>query len=245
MNVTLFERNRKNIIPTTIGKTALEQAIIILRNADQFTQQMQNYTNPNSGPLLVGAIPTIAPYFLPSFLPKLENIFADSMIQISEDTTDTVLQKIKNGKMDLGVIALPYDIQDLETKILFEENFVIASNTPLKPDFSIQDLSEKNLLLLRDGHCLKDHILKACQFPKEKQNSFFEAESLYTLLAMVNQGYGITLLPEMAARQNIAHLYPKIIITQFTNPVPTRQIGLVWRRSDIRRIGYLSIDFAL
>jgi len=245
MGLTLFERSRKNIIPTPAGKKAIIHAREILQKQVEFTSDMQSMTNPNAGPLRVGGIPTIAPYFLPSILPKIEDSFPQANLQIAEDTTDVILDKIRIGTMDLGILALPIDTGDLETKILFEENFLIAAHDShsYEKTTTMEALNEKDILLLRDGHCLKDHILSACHLPPEKQNKFFEAESLQTLLAMVNQDYGITLIPEMAVKSGVATSYKSIQIIPFHGEIPKRQIGLVWRRTDVRRRGYLNLDF--
>ncbi|PCI01188.1 MAG: hypothetical protein COB76_01875 [Alphaproteobacteria bacterium] len=200
--------------------------------------------SPNAGPLRIGVIPTIAPYFLPQCLPNIEAHFPESDLRIAEDTTETILKKIKNGDLDLGILAFPVDTKDLEIRILFNESFVLAApkSLKLKKTVSLESVQDANLLLLREGHCLKDHILSACKLPPEKQNRFFEAESLNTLLAMVNQGYGVTLLPEMAIKANIQTAYPHVKIHKFSAPAPVRQIGLVWRKTDIRRNGYLTLD---
>lgn len=243
MNLTLLERSRKIILPTTAGVKAIARAREILRQSQFLVDEMHSIKSPNAGPLRIGAIPTIAPYFLPQFLPVLETSFPNSNIQISEDTTETILAKIHEGKMDVGIIALPMNIGELESYILFEEHFVVAThkNTTMPKTIHIDDIMKYDLLLLRDGHCLKDHVLSACKLPPEKQNKFFEAESLQTLLAMVNQGYGVTLLPNMAIKADIIASYPNVKIHLFKNPPPTRHIGLVWRRSDLRRHDFLGI----
>ena len=243
MDLILFERSRKNIIPTPAGKKAIIHARDILSKSSDFQSDMMSMSHPNAGPLRVGVIPTIAPYFLPQFLPRIESKFPDSQIHIAEDTTEVILNKIVEGKMDLGVLALPVNTGDLETSMMFEEDFMLASHQQDKilKTISLENISDIDLLLLREGHCLKDHILSACKLPPEKQSQFFEAESLQTLLAMVNQGYGITLLPDMAVKSNITASYPNVQLSKFTGNIPTRQIGLVWRRTDLRRQDYLSL----
>ena len=245
MDVTLFERNRKNIIPTAAGEMALRHAANILSLNHTMHLEMERIKNPNAGPLRISVIPTIAPYFLPTALPVLEDHFPDSTLYISEDTTDTVLSKINDGQTDLGILALPVFTGDLESRPLFKEPFVVAAskNQSLPKTFTTKDLNQYELLLLRDGHCLKDHVISACQLPKGKQNQFFEAESLQTLLAMVNQNYGITLVPQMAIASGITKSYANVTTRPFLSPAPTRQIGLVWRRSDLRSHQYLKVDF--
>jgi len=245
MDVILFERTRKNIIPTAAGTTAIAHAKNILELSSTLEQEMTNIKNPNAGPLRIGVIPTIAPFLLPTALPVMEQAFPDSALQISEDTTQTILSKIRAGQTDLGIIALPVDTKDLESRVLFEEPFILSAHR----DFQIPtplttiSLAHIDLLLLRDGHCLKDHIIQACKFPKHKQNQFFEAESLHTLLAMVNQGYGATLVPRMAIDAGIVKPFTNIITKSFEQKPPSRHIGLVWRRSDLRAGAYLKLDF--
>lgn len=236
MDVQLFERGRKTILPTAAGKIALNHAKQILNKSELMHTEMQQLTNPSAGPLRVGVIPTIAPYFLPQFLPQLEKLFTDSNLQIAEDPTETILRKIHEGKMDLGILALPVDIGDLDHVVLLEEDFVLAApkTSKMPRTITLDNLSDQDLLLLRDGHCLKDHILESCKLPPEQQNQFFEAESLNTLLAMVNQGYGMTLLPQMAVKSHITKPFPHVVTKPFKSPAPTRHIGLVWRKTDIR-----------
>ena len=244
MGLKLFERSRKHVIPTPAGKKAISHARELLKRQREFSDDMNALTNPNAGPLRIGAIPTIAPYFLPAFLPAVERQFPKSDIRIAEDTTNTIIKKLAAGETDLGILAFPYDVGDLESRILYAEDFVIAAHRD-KSDatLTLEKLNDRDdLLLLRDGHCLKDHVLSACRLPKLKQNPFFEAESLHTLLAMVNQGYGITLIPAMAYLANITAPFPNISVTRFQGEIPTRQIGLVWRRTDVRRHGYLNLD---
>ena len=244
MGVTLFERSRKSIIPTPAGKKAIIHARTILEAQNTLKHDMTVMTDQGTGPLHIGIIPTIAPYFLPAFLPQIEYSFPDADLKISEDTTETILKKISEGDLDLGVLAFPITIGDLESHILFEEDFVLAApkDMQVERELTLEDLQDHDLLLLRDGHCLKDHVLSACRLPPEKQNRFFEAESLSTLLAMVNQGYGVTLIPKMAIRAGITKPYPNVKTCPFTSPAPTRQVGLIWRRTDFRHDRYRKID---
>ncbi len=245
MGVTLFERSRKNIIPTPAGARAINHAKDIVERNEMLKQDMESLVNPNAGPLRLGAIPTIAPYFLPQFLPTVEREFTKSSVQVAEDPTEMILDKVQSGKMDLGVLAFPIDTRDLEYCILFEEDFLLVHphQVKFKNAVDIESLSHDDLLLLRDGHCLKDHVLSACNVPEVRKNQFFEADSLHTLLAMVNQGYGMTLLPKMAVDAGITKPYPHVEIKDFSGDVPKRQIGLVWRRADVRRASYLNLDF--
>ncbi len=242
MGLQLFERSRKNIIPTPAGTKAIIHARDILLKQKTMSDDIESLSNPNAGPLRICVIPTIAPYFLPQFLPEMENKFPKSTIQIAEDTTEIILKKIREGHMDLGLLAFPIDVNDLEHKVLFEEDFVVATHktSNLKTIDTVHDLNDQDLLLLREGHCLKDHILSACKLPKARQNQFFEADSLQTLLAMVNQGYGITLLPEMAIKANITASYPNVKLIRFNGVAPKRQIGIVWRRTDLRHELFLN-----
>lgn len=237
IDITLFERSRKNIIPTAAGYKAVGYAKEILAKSESFSEEMRGLTNPEAGPLRIGVIPTIAPYYLPKALPILEKAFPEGRFQISEDTTETIIHKITEGKMDLGILAFPIHSSDLDHRILFKEDFVLVTpkTTHLPQKMTTEIIEHLDILLLREGHCLKDHILSACKLPPEKQNRFFEAESLHTLLAMVNQGYGCTLLPDMAVRADLVKLFPDIKLRRFIDNPPTRQIGLVWRRTDIRR----------
>ena len=259
MDALLFERARGNVLPTAAGRLVLSHAAKILDISESLAAAITSRNGGGGAPIRVGVIPTIAPYLLPRFLPALETAFPQSPLRIAEDTTETIIAKIKNGDMDLGLLALPVDTDDLDTRVLFTEDFVLAFHKHRHPEFisgskisktlkqvqgdmTLEKLQNQELLLLREGHCLKDHILSACKLPPERQNQFFEAESLNTLLAMVNQGYGVTLLPEMAIQSGIEKSYPNIMVRKFTAPAPSRHIALIWRKTDIRRNDYLALD---
>lgn len=244
MGAVLFERSRKNIIPTPAGVRAISIAEDIVLKNQELKQEIESLTNPNAGPLRLGAIPTIAPYFLPKFLPTVEREFTKSSVQVAEDTTEMILDKVQSGQMDLGILAFPVNTRDLEYRVLFEEDFVLAypHQVKFKQGVDIDKISHDDLLLLRDGHCLKDHILSACNVPSVRKNQFFEADSLHTLLAMVNQGYGMTLLPKMAVDAGITKPYININVQPFSGDIPKREIGLVWRRADVRHGSYLNLD---
>lgn len=245
MNMSLLERTRGNLIPTPAGQEVLKLAREILAGNDLLSQLVTRLENPMAGPLRIGAIPTVAPYFLPRALPVIEKAFPQSAIHISEDTTKTLVAKIEDGTLDLGILAFPADTHRLETRPLFTEDFVVAAPKTMKlpPSMATGELDQYAMLLLRDGHCLKDHVLSACRLPPDKQNMMFGAESLHTLLATVNQGYGLTLLPQMAVEGGIVKPFPRIRIVPFKDPAPTRQIGLIWRPGDIRAKHFATLDF--
>lgn len=245
MNLPLLERTRGNIIPTPAGQEILKLAKDILRQSDRLADAVAQLDDPLSGPLRIGAIPTVAPYILPRSLPVLEQSFPHSPIHIAEEPTAALVDKVESGELDLGVLAFPADTRGLETRILFTEDFVAAapSSMDIGDTIKAENLDRYDMLLLRDGHCLKDHILSACRLPPDKQNMMFGAESLHTLLAMVNQGYGMTLLPRMALENGIHKPFPNLRIIPFASPAPSRQIGLVWRRSDVRALIFETLDF--
>lgn len=245
MNVTLLERARGNLIPTPAGQEILMLAKTILAQSDSLSETVAKLDNPMAGPIRIGAIPTVAPYYLPHALSVIERALPQSPIHISEDTTKALVEKVETGVLDLGILAFPAETHNLETRTLFSENFVVAApaKTDIPDTIPLDDLERYDMLLLRDGHCLKDHVLSACRLPPEKQNMMFGAESLHTLLAMVNQGYGLTLLPQMALDKGIAKPFTDIRIVSFKHPAPARQIGLIWRRSDVRAKLFETLDF--
>jgi LysR family hydrogen peroxide-inducible transcriptional activator len=195
---------------------------------------------PLSGPLRLGIIPTIAPYMLPDILPRLTENFPRLELQLHEDMTDRLLESLRKNEIDLALMAFPYDTDGMTQRILFEEKFYAAASEnagPAADKINIKDLKPEELLLLEDGHCLRDHALSACDIQLPRTRKTFSATSLPTLIQMVKAGFGMTLLPEMACQINT--LPTGIRLMPFTDKhPPMRQIGLCWRDRDPRGRDY-------
>ena len=239
---TLVNRSRKAATLTPFGLEVAEQAKHILNETDQIVTRSKLLGEPLSGPLRLGIIPTIAPYTLPDLLPKTAKEFPNLELQLFEDITENLLTSLDRSQIDIALMAFPYDTPDFEQHILFEEQFFAASSGKTKDssNINIKDLQADQLLLLTDGHCMRDHALSACDIQLPKQRKTFSATSLPTIIQMVRAGYGMTLLPEMACKEGT--LPDDIALMRFTdkNP-PTRQIGLCWRKNDPRRKDYATL----
>ncbi len=232
----LVIRNRKKAALTPFGAEVAEQARQILDKTDLIVKRSKILETPLSGPLRLGIIPTIAPYLLPDLLPKLANEYPRMELQLYEDITDRLIEKVEKNKIDLALIAFPYDTPNLTQLILYDEPFYAALSEKHDPDKNsiyIKDLEPDQLLLLEDGHCLRDHALAACELQDVVQKKTFSATSLPTLIQMVRHGYGMTLLPEMACSPET--LAPGVKLIPFKDKAPPiRQIGLCWKRGDPR-----------
>jgi LysR family transcriptional regulator, hydrogen peroxide-inducible genes activator len=238
---TLVDRSSRLISLTPIGERIYSSALKISAETDKIMAIAHIQDDPLSGLLRLGVIPTIAPYMLPHILPPLHKTFPSLDLQLFEDLTDRLIDKLMRRKLDLLLMAFPYENEEIEKIILFEEPFVIAMADKQynSKSVSLDFLDDKNVLLLEDGHCLRDHALKACKLQKNSHKKTFSATSLSTLIQMISAGYGLTLLPQMAA--NIDNLPSQISIIRFNDPQPTRQIGLAWRKGAMYKNDYLQL----
>jgi LysR family hydrogen peroxide-inducible transcriptional activator len=226
---TLVDRSRKRIALTPYGEEIAERARIILTQVDDMMQRARTGAGPMAGPVRLGVIPTIAPYFLPRILPGLRKKFPQMELQLFEDLSARLVEKLQQGQMDILLMAFPYDMPGLKTLTLFHEDFMLACPKSMQPpgkSIAPADLKDMNLLLLEDGHCLRDHALSACKYTPPHQRKTFSATSLPTLIQMVQHGYGTTLLPGMVAQE--ARHNRNLRIIPFKNPAPSREIGMAW-----------------
>ncbi|MGB0720724.1 MAG: LysR substrate-binding domain-containing protein [Bdellovibrionales bacterium] len=236
----LILRSRKSAALTPFGHEVLESAQKIIADTDRIVSRAKLLKEPLSGPLRLGIIPTIAPYMLPELLPLFSDKFPRLELQIFEDLTDRLLESLNKSQIDLALMAFPYDTPGMTQDIIFEEKFYAACSEYAHPEgkpINIRDLKPERLLLLEDGHCLRDHALSACDLQTPKTRKTFSATSLPTLIQMVKAGYGMTLLPEMACRPDTIPRGIRLMPFADKRP-PMRQIGLCWRTNDPRRSDY-------
>ena len=235
MRQPLVTRGRKSTL-TPFGLEVTQQAREILSSTDKIVARASMMNEPLSGPLRLGVIPTIAPYMLPALLPKLATAFPQLELQLHEDLTERLLDKLHKGQIDVALMAFPYDTPGLTQKIIMAEDFHVALPTAMKPSakaVAMSDLEPEKLLLLEDGHCLRDHALSACDIQLPRQRKTFSATSLQTLIEMVRAGLGMTLLPAMVVKTGT--LGEGIHLLPFKGkPQPQRQIGLCWRAGELR-----------
>ncbi len=240
LGVALFERSKRRVIPTPLGEAAIAQARIVLEEAAKLRQLADHGQNPMAGPLRLGIIPTLGPYFLPHLLPIIHRTYPELRLLLREDLTHNLLTRLRAGKLDLCLLALPIHNGGLAVSPLFEEAFVVALplDHPLTAQSHVrrQDLLAHDVLLLEEGHCLREQALDICGTTRSAAGEEFKATSLETLRQMVAASAGCTLLPTLAAISGGDMSTKMMIETRpFTEPSPRRTVGLAWRRSFPRR----------
>ena len=234
LGVQLVERSPKNIMLTPVGQEIAARAILVLSDIDQIKAVARRSGNPADGILRLGLFPTLAPYLLPHVVPNLRRKYPNLRLQLAEDKTEDILRMLRQGELDAALLALPINDEGLEIETLFEEPFVLAlpGNHELVEQavITIDDLKGAELLLLDEGHCLRDHALEVCALADAHERVDFHATSMETLRQMVAAEVGITLMPILAVKPPIA-VTDNVVIRRFKNPAPNRTIALVWRRS--------------
>jgi LysR family transcriptional regulator, hydrogen peroxide-inducible genes activator len=233
IGVALFERTNKRVMLTPAGHQLVAQARIILEEADKFHQMAQQAHDPMAGPFRLGVIPTLGPYLMPYLVPQLRATYPQLRLYIREDITERLLDLLRAGRLDALLLALPVPDDGLQVRELFREPFVLAlpAGDPLTRKSQVRqaDLLGAHILLLEDGHCLRDQALAVCGFPTPRGAEDFRATSLETLRQMVAAGVGCTLLPRLAS-QAPSPSEALIALRPFATPEPHRTIGLVYRQ---------------
>jgi LysR family transcriptional regulator, hydrogen peroxide-inducible genes activator len=237
LGVKLVERQPKNVQLTEVGKQVVLRARRMLEEGDEIVALARSNTDPLAGKLKVALIPTIGPYLLPRVMQKIRKALPQLGLMLYEYQTESLLTRLHDGEIDLGIIALPAHKDGLESRVLYEEAFTVAlpNNHPLaaKSAIKVADLKGHTLLLLEDGHCLRDQALEVCSRVDVREAEDFRATSLETLRQMVVAGLGITLLPELAVESPFGS-QRGLTIRQFAKPAPSRTVGAVWRKSSTR-----------
>ena len=234
LGVQLVERAPRNVQLTPVGKEIADRARHVLRDIEQIRATARRSRDPEEGTLRLGIFPTLAPYLLPHVVPGIRRRFPRLRLELAEEKTADILRLLEGGDLDAGLLALPIDDDSLVSITLFEEPFVLAApdDHPLskQPEIRLGDLEECELLLLEDGHCLREQALEVCALAGARERVDFHATSMETLRQMVAAEVGVTLLPVMAVRPPIATT-ENITLRPFARPPPSRTIGLFWRRS--------------
>jgi len=237
LGVTLVERQPRNVALTDVGARIVARARRVLQDSDDIVTIARSSRDPLAGTLKVAFIPTLGPYLLPLVTAQLRKRLPKLQLMLYEYQTGPLLEHLRAGDIDLGILALGVDTEGLETRALADEPFTLAmpSSHALSKKTSIRadDLAGETLLLLEDGHCLRDQALDVCSRVPVHEAEDFRATSLETLRQMVAAGHGITLLPELATRGPFANAR-NLAIRPFAKPVPVRTLGGVWRRSSTR-----------
>jgi LysR family hydrogen peroxide-inducible transcriptional activator len=236
LGTSLAERTKRVVLMTSLGMDIAARAQMILRDAEDIMDLAARHREPMTGEMKLGVIPTISPFLLPRVLPALNAAYPDLRLYLREQQTDALLSQLRAGDIDVGLIALPYETEDLVVRILFEDRFQFAchGDHPLanRKKIAGADLADQPLLLLEEGHCLRGHALDACLLDKGQFRSQFEATSLNTVVEMVAAGLGVTLLPQLAIDAKITAGCDMRLVP--LSAKAARQIGLVWRPSSPR-----------
>jgi LysR family hydrogen peroxide-inducible transcriptional activator len=237
LGVKLVERQPRNVQLTEVGKQVVVRARRMLDEGDQIIALARNNKDPLAGRLKLALIPTIGPYLLPRVMQKFRKALPQLGLMLYEHQTEALLKRLHDGEVDLGIMALPIAQDGMETRALYEEAFTVALPNhhalAAKSTIKVADLKGQTLLLLEDGHCLRDQALEVCSRIDIREAEDFRATSLETLRQMVVAGLGITLLPETAVESPFGS-QRGLTIRQFSKPVPTRTVGAVWRKSSTR-----------
>lgn len=247
--VTLFERNKHRLQPTQIGDQVIERARAILSLVDEIRELASGTHDPMTGALRLGVIPTLGPYLIPHLLPAIHSDLHNLHLYLREDLTSNLLDRLRQGSLDALLLALPVRGDDIEVMELFREAFVVAlpkgHGLAAQRQISQAALQGENMLLLEEGHCLRDQALAICGAAASDQREELKATSLETLRQMVAAGVGCTLLPGLAALPGVGSINGGMVeIRSFEPPEPVRTIGLVWRHgypreATIRSLGEL------
>ena len=231
LGVKIFERNNKKVIVTSLGHEILSKAKKIKLEVKNIHELAQHNVDGLSSSLSIGIIPTISPYFLPLVLPKIQKEFSNLQLKIEEGQSQILTNRVKEGDLDMAILALPYDVQDLMSFKFWEEDFFWVSHSQNKnagkSEIRASELEHSELMLLEDGHCLKDHILDACNIDSSSQYSL-KASSLNTLIQLVKGKMGTTLVPEMALNELVGNK-KDLSISHLDEPGPHREIALIIR----------------
>ncbi len=237
LGVTLFERG-SSILLTPIGDSLVKQARDVLNQLDNFLEHAKQSQGAFQSDLRFGVIPTIAPFLLPKILKPIQQLYGTNKLYIREDLSPNLIDMLGKGELDVLLFALPYDTGVFHTEELFADELVLCLPQGHilndKQDVSIRDLKSQDVLLLEDGHCLRDQSLTACNLQARDLSIPYQATSLNTLVQMVVNNVGITLLPEMAVNANITHDTNAQIRHIKTKRNINRSIALVWRKNSPR-----------
>ncbi len=237
LGVTLVERTRRVVRFSPLGLRVAEKARRILRDTEDLTDLVRAEGKPLAGELRLGVIPTIAPFLLPALLPRLRAQWPDLKLFLREETSAAACKALHRGQLDCVLLALPYACGDVERAELFDDSFLVAfppgAADALPDKVKPAAIDETKLLLLEDGHCLKDHVLSACNRPELRAEAAILGTSLHTLVQMVDNGLGLTLVPEMAVEAGLL-AGTGVVTRRLDAEHPSRRIALVWRRGSPR-----------
>jgi len=238
LGVTLVERTSRQVVMTDAGRAVAAQARRVLTEARGIREIAQSYRDPMAGELQVGLIPTVGPYLLPLFMPEMTRRYPHLKLFLHEHQTAVLLERLRDGELDLLVLALPVETKEFAELDLYAEPFWLAApredSLAKKKQARVDDLSGREVLLLEEGHCLRGQALDVCFAGGAREYAGFRATSLETLRHMVGEGLGVTLMPQLAVPKGQPPELP-IRSVPFERPVPQRRIGMLYRKRSYRK----------
>src|SRR5438270_5090280 len=247
LGITLVERTRRVVRFTALGEKIADKAVKVLRETEELAEMARAQGRPLHGELRMGVIPTIAPFLLPTMLPRLREQWPELKLYLREETSSAACDALHRGQLDCVLLALPFACGDVVSVPLFDDPLFIAyprGEAPGTATDAAADIDERRLLLLEDGHCLKDHALSACNRPELRAHAAMMGTSLHTLVQMVDNGLGVTFVPSMAIEAGIldgTHVDAKPLRSDHG----FRRVALIWRRSSARENEFQLLATAL
>lgn len=238
LGVTLVERSRRVVRFTALGNQVVEKAHRVLRETEELADLVQAAGKPLAGQLRMSVIPTIAPFLLPRFLPRLRKERPDLELFLREETSHDAVESLQHGRVDCVLLALPFATGEVDKAHIADDPIYVAfpKDDPRDPPATVSAdmIDDGRLLLLEDGHCLKDHALAACNRPELRGSTTMIGTSLHTLVQMVDNGLGLTMLPEMAVDAGILE-GTEVVARPLNSTQASREIALIWRKNSPRR----------
>ena len=245
--VVLVERTRRVVRFTALGEKIADKATQVLQEAEELAEMARAEGEPLHGELRMGVIPTIAPFLLPTMLPRLRTEWPKLKLYLREETSQAACDALHRGRLDCVLLALPYACGEVDSATLFDDPLFVAfprGEAPTGKTVDVDSIDEKRMLLLEDGHCLKDHALSACNRPELRAQASMMGTSLHTLVQMVDNGLGITFIPSMAIDAGILS-GTNVDARPLRSDHGFRQIALIWRRSSARENEFQLLATAL
>ena len=247
LGITLVERTRRVVRFTPLGERIADKAVRVIREADELAELARAEGKPLHGELRLGVIPTIAPFLLPAMLPRLRAEWPDLKLYLREETSQAACDALHRGQLDCVLLALPFACGDVDSAPLLDDRLFVAfpsGEAPAGEQVGVDDIDENRMLLLEDGHCLKDHALSACNRPELRANAAMMGTSLHTLVQMVDNGLGVTFIPAMAIEAGILG-GTRVDAKPLRSDNGYRRIALVWRKSSPREAEFQLLAVAL
>jgi len=236
LGVTLVERTRRLVRFTALGEKMADKAIRVLREAEELAEMARAEGQPLHGELRMGVIPTIAPFLLPAMLPRLRSEWPELKLYLREETSSAACEALHRGQLDCVLLALPFNCGEVDSASLFDDPLYVAfppGEAPRGRSVDAATIDESKLLLLEDGHCLKDHALSACNRPEIRAHASMMGTSLHTLVQMVDNGLGVTFVPGMAIETGLLN-GTAVEARRLQSDHGFRRVALIWRKSSPR-----------